>query len=331
MNVPTWFAVLSLTLTTASAIPVTITTQPKDRTVTDQSTVTFAVGAEGSPPVKYQWFRDGVALGGATNAVLSLPHVTYADQGAAFKVIVSNLVEGAPSDATSSAARLRVVTPAAALTHRYSFAADASDSVGHADGTLHGAAAIRDGQVHLNGTRGTYVNLPGGLIAGDDTVTFEFWASLGTNRSWARVFDQGSTNGNSGQHDLYFCPHSGRDFRLTIMDPHPRERVVTIPGNLDNRTNLHVACVLDPASGFMGIYTNGVLAGSRNDLVSLGSVDTNLFFLGRSLFASDAPLNGSIDEFRIYNVALSAAVIAADYTNGPNAILSADRSSRRQR
>jgi hypothetical protein len=225
-------------------------------------------------------------------------------------------------DATSKSAPAE--NPAAALQHRYSFATDASDSVGHADGTLEGAATISGGQVHLDGTRGTYVNLPGGLIAGDRAVTFEFWATLGANKNWARVFDQGSTNGNNGGHDLYFCPHGGaKDFRLTIMDPHPTERVITIPGNLDNQTNLYVACVLDPASGFMGIYTNGVLAASRKDLVSLSSVDTNCFFLGRSLFASDAPLNGSIDEFRIYNTALSASAISASFSNGPNAVLPA--------
>ena len=209
--------------------------------------------------------------------------------------------------------------PVDALQHRYSFNTDASDSIGHANGTLEGAATISGGQVRLDGTRGTFVNLPGGLIAGYPAVTFEFWATLNTNRNWARVFDQGSTNGNQGGHDLYFCPHSGsRDFRLTIMDPHPTERVVTVPGNLDSQTNLCVACVLDPASGFMGIYTNGVLAALRKDLVSLGSVATNCFFLGRSLFASDAPLNGSIDEFRIYNAALSAAEIAASCRSGPD-------------
>lgn len=207
------------------------------------------------------------------------------------------------------------------LTHRYSFDTAANDSIGTSHGTLQGAAKISDGHVHLNGTRGTYVNLPGGLIAGYPSVTFEFWASLGTNRNWVRVFDQGSTNGNNGQYDLYFCPHSGaRDFRLTVMDPQPSERIVKIPGNLDFQTNLHVACVLDPRSGFMGVYTNGALAASRNDLKSLDSVHTNVFFLGRSLFASDAPLNGSIDEFRIYNGALSASSIAANHSSGPNAI-----------
>ncbi|HEX7576764.1 MAG TPA: LamG-like jellyroll fold domain-containing protein [Verrucomicrobiae bacterium] len=73
----------------------------------------------------------------------------------------------------------------------------------------------------------------------------------------------------------------------------------------------------------MGIYTNGVLAASRKDLVSFASVDTNCFFLDRSLFASDAPLNGSIDEFHTYDAALSAAEIAASCRNGPNAVLPA--------
>jgi hypothetical protein len=73
----------------------------------------------------------------------------------------------------------------------------------------------------------------------------------------------------------------------------------------------------------MGIYTNGVLAASRKDLVSLASLDTNCFFPCRSLFASDAPLNGSIDEFRIYGAALSAAEVAASCRNGPNTVLPA--------
>src|SRR5271157_4493312 len=217
----------------------------------------------------------------------------------------------------------RPASPGAALQHRYSFNGDAKDSVGHADGTLEGAAVISDGQVHLDGSRGSYVNLPGGLIAGDKAVTFEFWASLGSNRNWCRVFDQGSdTMVNKGRLDLYFSPHSGAgDFRLTVMDPNPHERVIRVRGNLDNRTNLYVACVLDPPSGFMGIYTNGILAVSTNTLTSLESVATNCFYLGRSLFPADPPLNGSIDEFRIYNAALSAAQISDNFKNGPDAVL----------
>lgn len=213
-------------------------------------------------------------------------------------------------------------SPGSALQHRYSFDADVRDSVGHADGTLAGEAVIGDGQLRLNGSAGTFANLPGGLIAGDKAVTFEFWATLGTNRSWCRVFDQGSeVFVNKGRLDLYFSPHSGgRDFRLTVMDPNPTERVIRVGGNLDNQTNLYVACVLDPPSGFMGIYTNGVLAVSTNTLRSLDSVSTNRFYLGKSLFPTDPPLNGSIDEFRIYNMALSAAQITENCKNGPGVV-----------
>jgi len=121
--------------------------------------------------------------------------------------------------------------------------------------------------------------------------------------------------------DLYFSHHSGSgDFRLTVMDPNPTERVIRVRGNLDNRTNLYVACVLDPPSGFVGIYTNGVLAVSTNTLRSLDSVATNRFYLGRSLFPTDPPLNGSIKEFRIYSAALSPEAIAEDFQHGPDVV-----------
>ena len=234
------------------------------------------------------------------------------------RLIVCLCVTGLPVAVLAQTAR----SPGTALQHRYSFNGDAKDSIGHADGVLEGAAVISDGQVHLDGTAGTYVNLPGGLIAGDKAVTFEFWATLGTNRSWCRVFDQGSeTFVNKGRMDLYFSPHSGAgDFRLTVMDPNPAERVLRVRGNLDNQTNLYVACVLDPSSGFLGIYTNGVLAAATNGLRSLESVATNRFYLGRSLFPTDPPLNGSIREFRIYSAALTAQDVAENFTNGPDVV-----------
>jgi Concanavalin A-like lectin/glucanases superfamily len=310
-------------LAAMAADSVTITKQPKGQTVLEQSDAVFSVRAilvDGPSNITYQWFRNGSSVAGATSETLTLPKVAAADGGAKFYAIAAN----ANGSSTSAVAALTVVTPATALTHRYSFKSDATDSVGHANGTLEGTAKVSDGKVLLDGTRGTYVNLPGGLIAGNDAVTFEFWADIGANRTWARVFDQGTINGNSGGYDFYFCPHAGtNEYRLTIMDPQPRERQVRIMENIDNRPNLHVACVVDPGTGFMGIYTNGVLANSRKDLTSLSSVGTNVFFLGKSLFAGDPAFNGAIDEFRIYKVALSPELIAASYKNGPDAAIPA--------
>ena len=54
---------------------------------------------------------------------------------------------------------------------------------------------------------------------------------------------------------------------------------------------------------------------------SLGSTANN--YLGKSKWA-DPYLNGQIDEFRIYSVALSSAEIAETYALGPNQLLSAN-------
>ncbi len=300
--------------------PPVITAQPQNISALEGGSATLAVSVQGGNPISFQWYRNGAACVAATNSTFALTNIAWCDDGAAYLVVASNFWNGAACVVTSSIAKLTVMVPGDALQHRYSFTSNANDSVGTAHGTLQGAATISGGKVSLDGTSGTYVNLPGGLIAGYRAVTFEFWASFGVNANWPRLFDQGSTNGNYGQYDLYFCPHSGNgDYRLTIMDPQPTERVVSLTGNLDNQANLHVACVLDPATGFMGFYTNGILAVSRTDLASLGSVATNLFFLGRSLYASDPWLNGSIDEFRIYNAALNARQVWQSYTNGPDA------------
>lgn len=67
--------------------------------------VAFGVTAAGVPPITYQWRRNGVALTGETNTLLSLPAVTLAQAGS-YDVVVSN-----PSGSvTSPAAELTVVS-----------------------------------------------------------------------------------------------------------------------------------------------------------------------------------------------------------------------------
>lgn len=52
-------------------------------------TVTLTVTADGTQPFTYQWFRDGVAIPGATAADLVLPNFT-AEQGGLYHATVSN-------------------------------------------------------------------------------------------------------------------------------------------------------------------------------------------------------------------------------------------------
>jgi hypothetical protein len=57
--------------------------------VTLQSTVIFSVGATGSPPFDYQWFKDGQPLSGQTGAQLILTNTTEGDSGD-YAVVVGN-------------------------------------------------------------------------------------------------------------------------------------------------------------------------------------------------------------------------------------------------
>lgn len=165
----------------------------------------------------------------------------------------------------------------AELTHRYNFTADANDSVGGAHGTMQGTAAVAGGAVVFDGTPGTFVELPPGLISNYTSVTFEFWLSPGDNGNWPELYAMGDRNASgAGRHMLMLTPHSGStDFRMSYADYDPgynHEFVVTQPGTLDNLGPIHIACVYDPATSYMGLYTNGVLAASRADLGSFYSL-----------------------------------------------------------
>jgi hypothetical protein len=72
-------------------IPPSITTQPRSQTVNVGANVTLFVGATGTPPLSYQWFKGGVALEGKTSASLSLPNIQASDAGD-YTVKVSNSV-----------------------------------------------------------------------------------------------------------------------------------------------------------------------------------------------------------------------------------------------
>jgi hypothetical protein len=78
------------------------------------------------------------------------------------------------------------------------------------------------------------------------------------------------------------------------------------------------------AQGTNGIlYVNGIAVASNAVTVrpfNLGGTLNN--YLGRSQWSPDPYLNGVFDEFRIYNIALSAPELAATYTLGPNQLLS---------
>ncbi|MCX8108476.1 MAG: hypothetical protein N3G20_06705, partial [Verrucomicrobiae bacterium] len=221
---------------------------------------------------------------------------------------------------------LTQVTPVLAdLTHRYSFTSDASDSVGTAHGTLRGNAAIEFGAVSLDGTGGTYVELPSRLVTGYTAITIEAWATMFNNGAWTRLFDFGAISGANGRDYIFFTPRSGTpDTRLVISDADPgynHEEMATYPTPIDDGMPVHIVGVIDPPRGWCALYINGVLVASNpNITIPLSEVDAVSCFLGRSLYEADPYMIGSIDEFRIHNSALTSPEVAASYAAGPDVV-----------
>lgn len=215
---------------------------------------------------------------------------------------------------------LTVIAVPTTLTHRYSFTSDASDSVGTADGTLMGNATISGGKAVLDGTGGTYIDLPGGLIniSTNGAVTIDAWVDFGDVPNWTRLFDFGNDGGSS---ELYLTPGGpGNGNNHWLSENISGGRTTEWRGAWRN-LSLHVTCVIDPLNSKMAVYKNGVLEYERrNASAPLSLLSTNLAVIGRSLVAADPYLPASIDEFRIYTGALTPQEIAMGQQSGPDSV-----------
>jgi len=220
------------------------------------------------------------------------------------------------------------VISAQTLTHRYSFFNEPNDStvatdlVASANGTVQGGAVITGGQLVLNGASGTCLNLPGGLITGSSAVTVEAWADFGNLPANCYLFSFGNTDGSGAGENYIFCAPQAARITISGVDPGYNGEQNATCGGWSGRTNLHVVAIYNPPAHYLAVYTNGMLAGVNTaETASLASVSNVLSYLGRSLYTSDpyAPIN--VDEFRIYNGALSAQQVALDAASGPAQII----------
>jgi hypothetical protein len=86
--------------------PLQIVTQPKSQTVIEGFPLKLSVGVSGSGAIQYTWFKDGIVIPNATNALLSIPSATFGDAGK-YNAVVSDPV----STATSNPAVIKVQEP----------------------------------------------------------------------------------------------------------------------------------------------------------------------------------------------------------------------------
>jgi hypothetical protein len=78
-------------------------TQPQSQSAVVKGTVTFSVLASGTPAPTYQWYRDGVAIAGATGTSYMISPV-FASHAGTYTVVATN----SAGSVTSSGAVLTV-------------------------------------------------------------------------------------------------------------------------------------------------------------------------------------------------------------------------------
>ena len=86
-------------------LPPQITTQPQSMAVVGGANVEFGVGATGGTPLRYQWYKDGIAITGVVGNYHQIGNVQTNDAGA-YTVVLTNAV----GSVTSSIAVLTVNT-----------------------------------------------------------------------------------------------------------------------------------------------------------------------------------------------------------------------------
>ena len=161
--------------------------------------------------------------------------------------------------------------------------------------------------VKLSGN-GEYVSLPTGIVSGLHDFTISAWVNPSANSAWSRIFDFGT-----GTNDYMFLTLSagGGPVRFAITsNGNGAEQQLNAPGLLPLNTWSHVAVTLSGQTGTLYINGQPVATNTNMTLNPAALGTTNQNWIGRSQF-SDPFLAGEIDDFQIYDHALSASDIAA--------------------
>ncbi|MCX8157225.1 MAG: lamin tail domain-containing protein [Verrucomicrobiae bacterium] len=220
--------------------------------------------------------------------------------------------------------RIMVQQPPQTLRHRYSFTTDATDAVGGANGVLLGGPVISNGAVRLNGVN-QYVDLPNNMFMTFTSITFEAWATDFGSGGWARLWDFGNSSGGEGNQGggtsymfLAWPYGGGGGIRGAYKTAAGAEQILNITPQPPIGVRQHIVWTQDAASQTARLYVNGVLRGVNSSFTytpaAIGATFNN--WLGRSQY-NDPWFNGSIDEFRVYDVAITEAEVQQNYLLGP--------------
>ena len=165
---------------TIKVIAPTISSQPSAVNAYEGDDVTLAVGATGTPPLTFQWTKDGQILAWATNSSLVVTNAKTSDSGA-YRVEIRNAADRVASNPANLAVQSR---PPATLVSEWKFEKNLTDTSNHgndgvASGTVEYVAGVSGQAVRLAAANPIIAQAANDLpIMGTDSWSINLWLKL---------------------------------------------------------------------------------------------------------------------------------------------------------
>ena len=201
-------------------------------------------------------------------------------------------------------------------------------------GSVEGTYSINDVNIYgktvkalklPGGADGSYLQLPDGILNGNEAVTISMWVNLSTDTGYQRIWDFG----NDTTSYMYLLSDGWNEgfkgYAAAITTGGwSKEAGVQKETNIDKNRWVLTTVVMNGST--MSLYENGALIGTADTGITVSDLgDTTGNYIGYGQFG-DAPTTGQFAEIKIYNKALSAEEIAAMYAVDDAGIVAADKS-----
>ena len=231
------------------------------------------------------------------------------------------------------------------LTHRYSFNGNANDSVGGANGTVVGGVTFQSDPNSVNGEAdfpgGTsssapaYISLPVSTVSSLQNATIELYTTNfdSSGGAFQALFSVANKyNGSNTTNYSILSPNrAGTGIGTGARINKGAETVVAAPDPLPDGFENHVIDLV--YSGFTRIggvgtetiYLDGALVAQGQTVFSFAEVASGSGGIGTVGIGGGSPFNdptfiGGMNEFRIYNGALSADQVNININAGPGVV-----------
>jgi hypothetical protein len=172
-----------------------------------------------------------------------------------------------------------------------------------------------DGQALVFSADPDFIDLgakAGEIMSTLGSFTLSIWANPDmVGGGWQRLFDLGDSDQDYVMLSLCRGSVTGSGPRYSIRIGGKTEQAADSAVRLEGGEWNHVAATLDATASIGTLYINGEVTAQNMGVTfrprAMGVTLTN--YLGKSHYAADAPYRGALDDFRVYNRALTTPEI----------------------